>query len=321
MNESIYKYCKPGTVFFKSFPRCHTGADFDEILKRAEQIACDTFFKTIEVGKIGDMLIRSRVSRMFEYARMNVVYATQPILFWIGGKTYDSRPGLCALEKKNRDQAIAWFDVCLEEAANFKATAIRIPSGDTPVPYNEQTKEDSKKYLIDSLCTILENSKQWGSPLITLKIFDYDVHCKQLIGPCQDALDVAKAVCPHYDNFGLLCDMSHFPLLREDMATTIHALKPYLKAFQLGNCVPGGNNLENPIHGDWQPRFGCVGGVNDEDTATEYISILLREGLLNPVDRPCLTAEVRPLLGDESEELILANTKRVFQEAWARAEA
>ena len=40
-------------------------------------------------------------------------------------------------------------------------------------------------------------------------------------------------------------------------------------------------------------------------------------GLLNPEDRPVLSAEVRPLLASETSEVVIANTKRVIKEAWA----
>lgn len=64
MKDSIYNYCKPGTVFFKSFPECEPGTNFQEIIRRAEQIAQDTFFEVVEVGTIKDVLYRTRVSTL-----------------------------------------------------------------------------------------------------------------------------------------------------------------------------------------------------------------------------------------------------------------
>ena len=48
-----------------------------------------------------------------------------------------------------------------------------------------------------------------------------------------------------------------------------------------------------------------------------HFKLLLENNLLNPDDKPVVSAEVRPLLAEESSELILANAKRVIKEAWA----
>lgn len=96
MKDSIYNYCKPGTVFFKSFPECEPGTNFQEIIRRAEQIAQDTFFEVVEVGTIKDVLYRTRVSKIFEYADMEVVYATQPLFFSHSGHTNDTATAFAA---------------------------------------------------------------------------------------------------------------------------------------------------------------------------------------------------------------------------------
>jgi hypothetical protein len=47
--------------------------------------------------------------------------------------------------------------------------------------------------------------------------------------------------------------------------------------------------------------------------------VLLKHGLLNKQNPPVVSAEVRPLLAEETSELVIANTKRVIREAWAHA--
>lgn len=319
MNEPIKRYCKPGTVFFKSFPFCESGDDFPEIMRRAEQIAQDTFFSVIEVGKINDILVRTRVARIFEYSGMEVCYAAQPYFFAHDGHTNNHRVSLCSLTKEKREEAINIFTRCLKEACDLHATAVRFPSGYLPDPNTEENRTEAKKWLIDSLHRICEEAKQWNNPMLTMKIFDNRYTGPQLIGPCEDALEVAQAVCPEHDNFGLLTDLSHFPLLQEDMRTTVTALKDYLKAFHLGNTIVKGSAATNPIFGDWQPRFGVPDGANTIDDVIDYFRVLNELGLIGPDKRPVVTAEVRPLIGDETEELVLANSKRIIEEAWARA--
>lgn len=316
MKDSIYNYCKPGTVFFKSFPECEPGTNFQEIIRRAEQIAQDTFFEVVEVGTIKDVLYRTRVSKIFEYADMEVVYATQPLFFSHSGHTNDTRYSLCSTNPELRKAAIAVFEKCMREAHDLHATAMRMTSGYMPDDPND--KEEAKKLLCDSIAQIMEKAEKYDIPLITMKIFDYDFDACQLIGKCEDALDIARQICPTYPKFGLLTDLSHFPLLREDHRETLTALKDYVKAFHLGNTINTGDPL-NPIYGDWQPRFGVPNGAHTNDDIVNYFRILNDLELIGPDKRPVVTAEVRPLVDSETPELILANTKRNVQRAWARA--
>jgi hypothetical protein len=100
---------------------------------------------------------------------------------------------------------------------------------------------------------------------------------------------------------------------------TLTALKDYVKAFHLGNTTLAGTPQTNPYYGDTQPRFGIPGGANTVDDVVNYFRVLKDLDLISPEKRPVVTAEVRPIIGDETQELILSNNKRVFQEGWARA--
>jgi hypothetical protein len=85
--------------------------------------------------------------------------------------------------------------------------------------------------------------------------------------------------------------------------------------FHIGNCAF--RDKKHPGYGDLQPRFGMPGGETDTPQVIEYFRLLRDLKLLNPEKRPVLSAEVRPLLAEETSETIIANTKRVIKEAWA----
>ncbi len=139
-----------------------------------------------------------------------------------------------------------------------------------------------------------------------------------LIGPFKEALEVAKVLRAHYPRFGLLSDLSHFPLLREDPATSVKLVKDYLVHYHIGNCVHP-DKKRHFLYGDLQPRFGMEDTEIDTEDVAGYFRVLIDEGLVSKNKRPIVTAEVRPLLQYETSELVLANTKRVFKEAWALA--
>lgn len=305
MQGSMYEYMKVGIVHFKAFPFCVNGVGpFEETVSK---LCEDDFFTAIEMGMIKDVQQRQEVRKLLDQSGMEVVYATQPVMF-------SNKFNLNHLDSGERKKAINAVFNCLREAYDLGATAVRIPAGKDPGP---EKREEAKKLLIDSLAQILEKAKQYGNPLITLKIFDRDIDKESLIGPAPDALDIAEALCPSYDRFGLLTDLSHFPLLKEDIDYTLPLLKDYLKAFQIGNCVM--KDRLNPMYGDLQPRFGVPEGEVDMMMVSRYFRALVDLKLIGRDTRPVMSAEVRPLLAGETSEIVIANTKRVFREAWALA--
>lgn len=305
MQGSIYEYMKVGIVHFKAYPECVNGVGPFE--KTVSKLCEDDFFTAIEMGTIKDVQQRQEVRKLLDQSGMEVVYATQPTMF-------PNKLNLNHLDGGERKKAINAVFNCLREAYDLGATAVRIPAGKDPGP---EKREEAKKLLIDSLSQILEKAKEYGNPLITLKIFDRSIDKESLIGPAPDALDIAEALSPTYDRFGLLTDLSHFPLLGEELDYTLPMLQKYLKAFHMGNCVM--KDKLNPMYGDLQPRFGVPGGEVDMMMVSKYFKKLADLNLIGRDKRPVMSAEVRPLLAGETSEIVIANTKRVFKEAWALA--
>ncbi len=305
MQASIYEYLKFGIVHFKAFPECANGTG--PVVETLTKLCEDAFFTAVEVGAIKDVLQRSEAARVLAISKIEVAYGCQPTLF-------PAKLSLNHLDKGERQKAINAVFNCLKEAHDLGARSVRVPAGKDPGP---EKREEGKKLLVDSMHKILEQARKMGDPLVTLKIFDRDIDKESLIGPCDDALDIAKELSAAHANFGLLTDLSHYPLLREKPEDTIPKLKPYLKAFHIGNCVM--RNRLHPVYGDLQPRFGVEDGEVDMPMVSNFFRVLKGEGLIGPEKRPVLSAEVRPLLAGETSGLIIANCKRVVQEAWALA--
>lgn len=305
MQNSMYEYMKVGIVHFKIFPECVNGVG--PIVETVRRICEDDFFTAIEMGTVKDPKQRNEVAKLLEISHLEVAYGTQPTIF-------PNKLNLNHFDKAERQKAVGAVFNCLKEAYDLGAKSVRIPAGKDPGP---EKREEAKKLLIDSLSQILDKAKEMGNPMITLKIFDRDIDKKSLIGPVDDALDVAKVLAPSYDKFALLTDLSHFPLLGEEPAETLPKLAEYIKALHIGNCV-----FRDPLHpvfGDLQPRFGVPDGEVDTPELINYFRVLRDLKIIGPDKRPILSAEVRPLLPMETSELILANTKRTIREAWALA--
>jgi len=302
-NFSIYKYMYLGIVHFKAFPQCVGGQG--PILETLRKIAEDDFWTAVEVGWMKDVKVRHEASKLLEVSHLKVCYATQPRI--LGQKLNPS-----AFDAAVRAKAIDNVKRGIDEAYQLGASSVRVLSGKDP---GDEKREEAKKIFIDTLKEWCEYAQQQGDIKIYMKIFDRDIDKAALIGHFKDAADVAEEVYKEYKNFGVLSDLSHFPLLRESPAEAIPLVMKYPMHFHIGNCVVA--DKKHFLYGDLQPRFGVAGGELDTPDVRDYFKLLLENNLLNPDDKPVVSAEVRPLLAEESSELILANAKRVIKEAWA----
>ncbi len=302
-NFSIYKYMYLGIVHFKAFPQCVGGQG--PILETLRKIAEDDFWTAVEVGWMKDVRVRHEASKLLEVSHLKVCYATQPRI--LGQKLNPS-----AFDAAVRAKAIDNVKRGIDEAYQLGASSVRVLSGKDP---GDEKREEAKKIFIDTLKEWCEYAQQQGDIKIYMKIFDRDIDKAALIGHFKDAADIAEEVYKEYKNFGVLSDLSHFPLLRESPAEAIPLVMKYPMHFHIGNCVVA--DKKHFLYGDLQPRFGVAGGELDTPDVRDYFKLLLENNLLNPEDKPVVSAEVRPLLAEESSELILANAKRVIKEAWA----
>ena len=77
----------------------------------------------------------------------------------------------------------------------------------------------------------------------------------------------AEEIRAEYDNFGLMVDLSHIPLLHETIEESLLPIKDYIIHAHMGNCVVKDPDL--PAYGDAHPRFGFPGSENDVDELVE----------------------------------------------------
>lgn len=304
MSESIYGYSKVGLVHFKAFPP-EVERGEGPIVETLAQIAEDDFFTAVEVGWMRDFRVRNEARRLLDESHLAVYYATQPAML-------SQKLNLNSFEPKERTRAINQVRNCVEEAYDLGARWIRLIAGKDP---GDEKRPEAMDLLVDSIFQIYEYAEQEGNLGITLKIFDRDFDKENLIGRFSDALTVAERVSKHHPRFGLLADLSHFPLLREAPEEAIPLVKDYLVHAHIGNCVM--RDPRHPAYGDIQPRFGLEGGEIDTSEVTRYFRILWDNGFFEQKEMPVISAEVRPILAGETSRIAIANSKRVMREAWA----
>jgi sugar phosphate isomerase/epimerase len=303
MQESMYKFMKVGLIHFMAYPETMKGEG--PILETLQKIAEDDFFTAVEVSWIKDEKVRDKAKKLLEMSHLTVAYGAQPRLLI-------NNLNLNSFNEKERKRAVREVKAGVDEAYEMGAKALAFLSGKDP---GEGERDQASKLLISSINEICEYAKSKGSLRIALEIFDREIDKKCLIGPAKDARMVAEEVRKEFDNFGLLVDLSHLPLLNETPTQAIMPVKDYLVHAHIGNCLL--KDKKHPAYGDQHPRFGIVGGKNDVEELKAFLKVLLDIGFLSAENPPIVSFEVKPL-ADESSEVVIANAKRVLREAWAK---
>lgn len=302
MNESMHMYMKVGLIHFMAYPTTMKGEG--PILETLKKIAADDYFDAVEVTWIKDKDIRQKAKKIIDTAHMTVAYGAQPRLLTTGFNIND-------IDEEGRQKALATLKEGIDEAYEIGAAGFAFLSG----KYAEETKEEAYQALVKSTKELCAYAKSKGNMMVAHEVFDYDVDKKSLVGPVSLAKRYAEEIRSEYDNFGLMVDLSHLPLIRETAEESLLPIKDYIIHAHMGNCVVKDPSL--PAYGDAHPRFGFPNGENDVDELVEYLRVLKDIGFISKDRRPIVSFEVKPF-EDEDPELVVANAKRVLNLAWAR---
>jgi len=302
MNESMYKYMKVGLIHFMAYPATIKGEG--PILESIKKIASDDYFNAIELGWIKDAKTRGEVKKILAASHMTVAYGGQPRLLTTGLNINDTN-------EEGRLKALATLKEGIDEACELDAVGFAFLSG----KYEESRKEEAYRALIKSTRELCDYAGSKGNIRVVHEVFDYDIDKKSLVGPVELAKRYAEEIKKEYDNFGLMVDLSHLPLIRETAAEAILPIKEFLVHAHIGNCVVKSPDL--PAYGDVHPRFGFPGGENDVDEVVEFLKVLKQIGFLNEINPPIVSFEVKPF-GDEDSDVVIANAKRTLNMAWSK---
>ncbi len=299
MKDPIQKYFQVGTIQWMSFPP----QQYD-LLESVKRLASDEFFTAVEVTKVADDDTREKLKRILAQSHMKVCYGAQPRLLG---------PGLNpnAIEEEERLKAEKTLLEAIDEAEYLGASGIAFLAG----KWAPETKEEAYRQLLKTtrnLCTYAAGKGM----MVELEVFDFDMDKAALIGPAPYAARFAADMRTTHNNFGLLVDLSHFPTTYETSKFVIRELRPYITHLHIGNAVvkPGCE-----AYGDQHPRFGFPDSANDTAELLDFFRVLKEEGFFCPENPYVLSMEVKPWK-DEDGEIIVANTKRVIQRAWALLE-
>ncbi len=297
MKDSIHKYFQIGTIQWMSHPSY-------DVLDSIRKIGSDDFFDALEVCKFNDDETRTKARDMMAQAHLRVCYGAQPRL--LGPKLNPND-----IDEAGREAAEKTLLEAVDEAEFLGAKGIAFLAG----KWSPETKDQAFAQLLKTTGNVCAYAAKKGM-MVELEVFDYDMDKAALIGPAPYAAEFAAQMRMKYSNFGLLVDLSHFPTTYETSQFVIRTLRPYITHFHIGNAVvkPGCE-----AYGDQHPRFGFPESANDTPELLDFFRVLKQEGFFCAENPYVLSFEVKPWK-DEDPELIVANTKRVINRAWALLE-
>ena len=297
MRESIHRYFQVGTIQWMSYPKL-------DVLDALQKIGSDDYFDAVEISHFADDAKREAAKRIIEQAHLRVCFGAQPML--LGPKLNPND-----LDEAGRQKAEDTLKAALDEAEYLGAKGIAFLAG----KWCEDKKEAHYAQLLRTTTAVCAYAAKKGM-FVELEVFDFDMDKAALIGPAPLAARFAADMRTRCNNFGLLVDLSHFPTTYETSKFVIQTLRPYITHLHIGNAVVK-EGCE--AYGDQHPRFGFPNSANDVPELVDFFQTLKDEGFFNAACPYMLSFEVKPW-GDEDADLVVANTKRVINRAWALVE-
>ena len=225
MTEPIQNYARIGIVHFMAYKACIGGEG--PIVETLEKIATDPYFQVVEVTHMKDAKVRAQARDLLKSAHMDVAFGAQPILLV-------NQLNINSPDAGHRKTAIDALKAGIDQAEELGAPGCALLSGTDP---GDEAREEGLDLLVDSLNQLCDYaaSKSMDIVLETFDRLPFGKNC--IIGPNALAVEVSNRVRRQYPNFGLMLDLSHFPLQGESTAYSLNIARDHIVHMHIGNCV------------------------------------------------------------------------------------
>ena len=130
---------------------------------------------------------------------------------------------------------------------------------------------------------------------LCLEPTDWDIDKHFLCGPLDESVNLAKRMRQEgVQNFGLLLDMCHVPIMHETMEDAVEKCKDVLTHIHLGNAVI--KNKNNPFYGDKHIPWSYPDSEYTEEDGVRFLH-LLRDIGYTEKENATISFEMRPYEG------------------------
>lgn len=311
MRESWETYIDVGIVLPKLFSGI--ADDKNRFFEGLMTILTDPFFTTVEVSYTPEEEI---VEMTRDYTRL----AGAQVVFNGGDAVRRLGMDLSSLDEEKRAASVGSGKRLIDQCYQEKARIMHVVTG----KYTGEEEKDAmlaafEKSLAE-LCAYAVEAGEQEEYVLTVSVETgdryYDRH--YLLGPTNEAVAIVRRVKEKYENVGILLDQSHFPVMREDPHKALWQARDYLSHVHIGNSYV--KDMEKPYFGDKHLPFGVPDSEVGVEELARFLTTLREIGFFDRTSvtrKPLVSFEVGTF-GDEPEELVIANVKRVFIEAWQK---
>ncbi|MEF2245174.1 sugar phosphate isomerase/epimerase family protein [Paenibacillus sp. IITD108] len=310
MMEQLEKTASIGIVLPKLFPFPQNKPEL--MIEDLLTILEDPFFTAVEVSYIADQPTRELAKKYMQYSGVETIFN--------GGDAFrELSINLSSLDADVRQRSIQQCFMLIDHCYEMDAKIMHIVTGKFEGEENKRHNIDAFIASTMELCKYAKAKADTYELCISLETGDRYLDRKYLLGPTNEAVHAAQIIRSEYDNFGLLLDQSHLPLMGEDPRKSLWLAKDYLTHIHIGNSYM--KDRQASYFGDKHLPFGVKDSEVGVTELTAFIATLREIGFFTspkPTRKPVITFEVGRL-EQESPKLVIANIKRTFFEAWANA--
>lgn len=299
-------------------------ADEEYILSSIKKVVEDPYFGAIEVTGIKDLTIRKKAAEILINSKKTVIFSAQPVQL-SHKEDMVAETDISSVDNKEREFALARIFRLIDEAYEYGAEGFAFVSGkdvkdksQRPMAYNALIAS------INEMCEYSEaKAKELGRKSLNMILEQFDRipeagFKNQLVGPSIEAIELVRQLryVYHRSNFGLMYDLSHMLIIKDESGKAetpdvLKSLAPYLMHVHVGNCVV---DKEDKKYGDSHVRFDYENGAVTKDMLADFVRVLQEIGYKGIVG-----FEVYPLKDDLSESIVNIH-KAYFDEAKNRTD-
>lgn len=272
------------------------------VVRQIERAAREEFYRSIEIGPIGDPADRTAIREICRSSHIQVSV-------WLTQVLDEESLDLTSIDETLRERSVELIKRALPQATESGASTIALVGGRDPGPALRERGYDS---FVTSLTAICAAAADLGAAVM-FEPLDRFAHKKRLIGPTDEAVAAIARVRSESPTFGLAFDTAHSALNEEDIAAALAMAREQIINLHLSNAVL---EKETPLYGDHHIVPGAPGFLTVERAAA-IVAETLRLGI-GPARGLRVAVETRARPTDDRQSV--AETASAFlSDVFARA--
>lgn len=197
---------------------------------------------------------------------------------------------------KNEADRIYAYDTIMREigyALELGSKKIVFASG----PDYPDDRDGAKERFLEFVLKVSKNLPEGVS--LAFEPTDRDIDKHFLFGPMNETVDFIHKVRNNgFENFGLLIDMCHVPIMHETLESAVEKAEDTLIHIHLGNCMI--KDKESVYYGDKHIPWDYPNGEYTSEDGIKFIKLLKDKGYFEKENT--VSFEMRPVEGLSGEE-------------------